>query len=42
MLFWIAMYFALVEQVVMALITPTVNTDPSVKRGRYEPGGPHN
>ena len=38
MLFWMATYFALVEQVAMALITPTVSTDPSVKRERYDPG----
>ena len=38
MLFWMATYFALVEQVVMALITLTVSTDTSVMKERYEPG----
>ena len=37
MLFWMAMYLALVEQVAMVLISPTVSTDTSVMRGRYEP-----
>ena len=38
MLFWMATYFALVEQVVMALKTSTVSTDTLVMRERYEPG----
>ena len=38
MLFWMATYFALVEQVAMALKTPTVSADTSTMRERYEPG----
>ena len=38
MLFWMATYFALVEQVAMVLKSPTVSTDTAVMRGRYEPG----
>ena len=37
MLFWMSTYFALVEQVAMALKTPTVSADTSVMRERYKP-----
>ena len=38
MLFWMATYFDLVEQVAMALKTPTVSADTLVMRERYELG----
>ena len=38
MLFWMATYFTLAEQMAMALVTATVGTDTSVMRERYYPG----